>query len=342
MQHKGTKTLETGRLILRKFQIDDAEQMFCNWASDPEVTRFMPWTPHPNVDYTRMLVAEWIGRYSSSSNYNWVIEWKESGEVIGSISVVRLDEKIEAAEVGYCLSKAWWGQSIMPEALRAVIVYLIEEVGLNRVAATHDRNNVKSGRVMEKAGMKYEGTLRAANKNNQGIGDRVYYAVIRDDLLGSIRQRYGNELTDEIIIYFMRTILHLQKSGIKDLPLAYSFIEPVKSFLKLAIELMIDGQPPEVSALILDMEYDVIMQGKKLTPETILGLRLVRELSWHVHYDEDYYKYLLMTDNLWGNEVSRYASRTFYPNLPDEIKDRYRIHDLLKHVPQEMFCLEDY
>ena len=88
----------------------------------------------------------------------------------------------------------------MPEALRAVIEYLIEEVGLSRVAATHDRNNAKSGRVMEKAGMKYEGTLRAAVRNNQGIGDKVCYAILKDDLSKSIKQRYHSSMSDEIIL----------------------------------------------------------------------------------------------------------------------------------------------
>lgn len=342
MQHKGTKTLETDRLILRKFRVDDAEQMYRNWASDPEVAKFMTWPPHPDVDCTKSLIAEWISNYADASNYNWVIEWKKTGDVIGNISVPRLEEAVEGAEVGYCLSRAWWGQGIMPEALRAVITYLIEEVGMNRVAATHDRNNAKSGRVMEKAGMKYEGTLRAADRNNQGIGDKVYYAILKDDLSRSIRQRYRSDLSDEIIIYFIRTILHIQKSGIEDLPLAYALAEPLKSFLDLAVELIIDGQPPEVAALILDAEYDVILQRDKLTTETTLALRLIRELSWHIHYDKDYYGYILMTGNLWGDRVSEYASRTFYPNLPEEIKNKYQIHDLIKYIPSEMFRLEDY
>ncbi len=342
MQHKGTITLETDRLILRKFRTDDAEHMYHNWASDPEVAKFMTWPPHPDVNCTRSLITGWISNYTDASNYNWVIEWKASGEVIGNISVVRLEEAFEGAEVGYCLSRAWWGQDIMPEALRAVIVYLIKEVGLNRVAATHDRNNAKSGRVMEKAGMKYEGTLRAADRNNQGIGDKVYYAVLKDDLSRSFRQRYHSDLSDEIIIYFMRLILHLQKSGIEDLPLAHSFAEPLKHFLDLAVELIIDGQPPEVAALILDAEYSVILQRDKRTTETVLALRLIRELSWHIHYDKDYYGYLLMTDNLWGNRVSEYASRTFYPNLPEDIQDKYHIRELIKHVPQDMLRLEDY
>ena len=163
-----------------------------------------------------------------------------------------------------------------------------------------------------------------------------------DDFTKSIKQRYQCDVSDDIILYFMRTILHLQKSGIEDLPLDQSFPKPINDFLNLAIELIIDGQPPEVSTLILDTEYDMILHKEDITSEIVLGLRMVRELSWHIHYDEDYYKYILMTENLWGNRVSEYAARTFYPNLPDAIKDKYQIHDLIKYMPQEMFRLEDY
>ncbi len=160
------------------------------------------------------------------------------------------------------------------------------------------------------------------------------------DTAQSIKQRYGSDMLDEIILYFMRTILHLQESGIENLPLANSFCGPVKGFLNLAIELIVDGQPSEISVLILDTEYDMILRQKEITKETVLGLRMIRELSWHIHYDEDYYGYILMTDNLWGNRVFEYASRTFYPNLPDEIKDKYHIYDLIKYMPQELFRLE--
>lgn len=182
MQNKGTKTLETDRLILRQFCYDDAEFMFKNWASDPEVTKFLTWPTHANVDVTKTLLADWIDKYSDLSWYNWVIELKENGEIVGNISVVKLDEEIEAADIGYCMGKAWWGQAIMPEALRAVIAYLFDEVGLNRVAACHDSNNPKSGRVMDKAGMKLEGILRAAGKNNQGVCDKVWHSVLKGDI----------------------------------------------------------------------------------------------------------------------------------------------------------------
>ena len=69
----------------------------------------------------------------------------------------------------------------MPEALKAVLDYLFDTAGMNRVAACHDVNNPKSGRVMEKAGMKKEGVLRQSGKNNQGICDAVWHAMVRID-----------------------------------------------------------------------------------------------------------------------------------------------------------------
>ena len=181
MQHKGTKTIETNRLILRQFRPEDAEYMYKNWASDPEVTAYLTWPAHPNVELTKLLLADWINHYSEPSYYNWVIELKEIGEVIGNISVVELNERIEEADIGYCMGTAWWGNAIMPEALSAVITYLFEEVGVNRVSACHDNNNPKSGRVMAKAGMKLEGVLRAAAINNQGICDKVCYSILKNE-----------------------------------------------------------------------------------------------------------------------------------------------------------------
>lgn len=154
--------------------------------------------------------------------------------------------------------------------------------------------------------------------------------------------RYDNESLDNIICYFMRTILHLQNTGIERLPLENHFAEPYKSFTDVAVELITGGQPPEISRLILESKYDEIISRGEITAETALGLQLIKELSWHIHYDEDYYCYLLSIDNLWGNTALKYASFTFYPNLPEDIKEKYRISDLIKYIPQEKFKTEDY
>ena len=181
MNKTGTQTIETDRLVLRRFRSEDAEDMYENWASDPEVTRFLTWPTHSDVDVSKAVLADWIPKYKDGGFFNWAMEYKDTGKVIGNISVVRLIESIDAAEMGYCMSRAYWGQGLMPEALRAVMDYLFDVVGLNRVAACHDANNPKSGRVMEKAGMKLEGILRAAGKNNLGICDDVWHAMIRSD-----------------------------------------------------------------------------------------------------------------------------------------------------------------
>lgn len=181
MYKTGTQKIETDRLVLRRFRLEDAEDMYANWASDPEVTKFLTWPPHSSVDVTKSLLATWISRYEDGGYFNWVMEYKETGKVIGNISVIKLDERIDAADMGYCMSRAYWGQGLMPEALIAVMDYLFDVVGLNRVAACHDANNPKSGRVMEKAGMKQEGILRDAGKNNLGICDKVWHSMIRSD-----------------------------------------------------------------------------------------------------------------------------------------------------------------
>lgn len=97
--HKGTQTIHTDRLILRKFTVDDAQAMFENWASDERVTRYLTWCPHESPEATRQLLELWCAAYENPSAYNWVMEYE--GTPIGNISVVRLSEKCEYAELGY-------------------------------------------------------------------------------------------------------------------------------------------------------------------------------------------------------------------------------------------------
>lgn len=153
---------------------------------------------------------------------------------------------------------------------------------------------------------------------------------------------YDSEMSDEVLCYFMRTILHLQESGVERLPLENNLPEPVGSYMNIAIGLLIEGQPPETSRLILESEYDVLLNRIKADIETVLCLQMIRELSCHIHFDEDCYGYLLATANLWGNRALEYASLTFYPNLPAEIREKYGIEELIKYIPQERFRLDDY
>ena len=181
MDHKGTQYIETRRLILRPFTMADVEAMYENWASDHEVTKFLTWPAHQNVEVSRMVLADWVSHYGEENYYQWAIVPKDFGEPIGSIACVHIHNGIGKAEIGYCIGKPWWHRGIMTEALTAVIDFFFEEVGANRVEARHDPNNPHSGGVMRKCGMIYEGTLRQADRNNQGLCDSCVYAILSGD-----------------------------------------------------------------------------------------------------------------------------------------------------------------
>lgn len=181
LNHKGTHILETRRLILRPFSVSDSSDMFSNWASDDEVTRFLTWPTHTDVSQTQSLLSVWEKSYGDDSVYHWAVVLKESNEVVGDISVVHMDEDVSCLELGWCLSRRLWGQGIMPEAASSVCRYLFEEVGVNRIQAKHDSNNPKSGRVMQKIGMKREGVLRQSGRNNTGLCDLVYWGILSSE-----------------------------------------------------------------------------------------------------------------------------------------------------------------
>lgn len=184
MRHLGTKRLETKRLILRQYRVSDAENMYYNWANDVEVTKYLTWPPHKNPDSTRELLNMWIKDYGKSDYYQWVIALNDdSEEVIGSISVVDINEDIEMIELGYCLGKNWWHQGIMSETLKEIIRFFIEEVRVNRIQARHDVRNANSGKVMLACGMKYEGTMHQCGRNNQGLCDCAIYGLIADQYM---------------------------------------------------------------------------------------------------------------------------------------------------------------
>ncbi len=181
MRQIGSCTLETRRLRLRPLRMEDAEAMYLNWARDPAVTRFLTWAPHQNADQTRAYLAFCQEQYRNPAVFHWGIVLKDTDTLAGTIGAVRTDEETGTAEIGYALGRAWWGQGIMTEALREVIRFFFMDAGACRVTANHDIHNPASGRVMQKAGMRYEGTLRGGGKNNQGIVDIAVYGLVRKD-----------------------------------------------------------------------------------------------------------------------------------------------------------------
>jgi len=181
MNHKGTVTLETGRLILRRFTMDDADAMFQNWANDDEVTKYLTWPTHTDVSVSRTVLGSWMELYQKPEHYSWAIVLKEINEPIGSIAAVLQRDDINMVHIGYCIGRKWWRKGYTSEALKELIRFFFEEVGVNRIESRHDPRNLNSGKVMQKAGLRYEGTSLESDVNNQGICDAANYAILARD-----------------------------------------------------------------------------------------------------------------------------------------------------------------
>lgn len=181
MEHKGTKRIETERLILRPFVPDDLDAMYENWTSDERVTEFLRWPTHKNKEASRSILNTWIESYSLPDFYQWAILPKDLGDPIGTISVVDKNEKLDIMHIGYCIGSRWWHRGYTSEAFSAIIPFLFLEVGVNRIESQHDPNNPNSGKVMKKCGLKYEGTLRQADFSNKGIVDACMYSLLRSE-----------------------------------------------------------------------------------------------------------------------------------------------------------------
>ncbi len=183
MNHKGTVKLETERLILRHFELTDAEVMFKNWASDAEVTKYLTWPPHSDISVSKAVIYNWMKLYENLNHYSWAIVLKEIGEPIGSIAAVKQRDDIKMVNIGYCIGQKWWRRGYTSEALAELVRFFFEDVGVNRIESRHDSRNPNSGKVMLKCGLKYEGTMRQDDINNQGIRDSVCYAILIADYL---------------------------------------------------------------------------------------------------------------------------------------------------------------
>ncbi|MCR5348061.1 MAG: GNAT family N-acetyltransferase [Bacilli bacterium] len=147
-----TTTLKTNHLILRKLKPEDTEAIFRNWASDPEVTKYVTWLPHPNVETTQALVRMWLKEEENPKTVRYMITEKESDEPIGSIDVVDYVDGIP--EIGYCLSRKHWGKGYMTEACQAFVKYLFA-IGFDKIVIEADVNNAASNKVIQKCGFSF-------------------------------------------------------------------------------------------------------------------------------------------------------------------------------------------
>ncbi len=177
---KDLPALETDRLILRKMTPDDAGAVFA-YASDPEVTRYVVWDTHRSIQDSRAFLELAVQKYKSGGEPDWGIVYKGDHRFVGTCGFVGWDVDHARAEIGYVLSREYWGRGLMPEALRAMIAFGFERMGLNRIEARCIAENAASARVMEKVGMTYEGTLRQRELIKGAYRDMKLYAILKSE-----------------------------------------------------------------------------------------------------------------------------------------------------------------
>lgn len=158
---KDPPMLMTDRLVLRRITKDDAADMY-EYSSDPEVTRYLLWEPHMNLRYTARYISYLQGRYRAGEFYDWAIVDRQSGKMIGTCGFTSFNFSNNSAEVGYVLNPAYWHLGIALEALLEVIHFGFTILDLNRIEAKYMLGNNDSRRVMEKAGMLFEGVARGS------------------------------------------------------------------------------------------------------------------------------------------------------------------------------------
>jgi ribosomal-protein-alanine N-acetyltransferase len=184
----GTETIETDRLILRRFTLEDANDMLTNWINDDEIQSNYGEPTYENLESVNELLSRWISAYSDHSYYRWAVVLKEMNENIGQIAFCDIDVNHHFADLEYCISRAYQGKGYATEALSAVIGFTFEKTILNRLQAFHRRRNSASGKVLQKSMMKFEGVLRKSYfyHDENEYDDRIYYGILREDYLKDI------------------------------------------------------------------------------------------------------------------------------------------------------------
>jgi [ribosomal protein S5]-alanine N-acetyltransferase len=174
----------TERLLLRDFQPDDFDAIH-DYASDPEVARYMEWGPNTPADTQAFLDRAFMSQATwPRFDYGLVIERAADGKAIGSIGLHLRDAGNRTVEIGYCLNRACWRQGLVFEASHALIDLSFRTLDLHRVIATCDVRNAGSYGVMEKLGMRREGVLRQDRQIKGEWRDTYLYAVLAEEWLG--------------------------------------------------------------------------------------------------------------------------------------------------------------
>lgn len=172
--------LESERLLLRAPRIHDAEDMYA-YARDAENCRYVMWEAHANVWESRDALRSIIHRNRRGGPGTFAIELRSEGRMIGTIGFQWIDTLHGSGEVGYSIARRLWNHGLATEALRTLLPFAFDTLGLRRVEARHDMLNPASGQVMSHAGFRPEGIARGSVRVKGRMADMACYAILRED-----------------------------------------------------------------------------------------------------------------------------------------------------------------
>lgn len=181
LTHNGTKTIETERLILRKFEYTDDTAMLKYWIADEKIQSMYSEPVYSTKEEIKELLDKYIGSYEKPDYYRWAIIEKDCGECIGQIAYFLVDNKNHFAEIEYCIGSEFQCRGYATEATKAVIEFGFDEINLHKVQICTKTINQPSRRVIEKSGFTYEGTLRDYFYMNGEYVGRHYFSILRSE-----------------------------------------------------------------------------------------------------------------------------------------------------------------
>ena len=177
MNHFGTVTFETKRLICRKFVLEDDEDMLKNWIFDPCVQNEYGEVTYTTIAQVRNLLMKYISAYQKADFYRWAIIEKKSHENIGQIAFCKVYSDCQIAEIEYCIGKMYWGHGYAGEALAGVIDFTFKNTDFLKLEAYHRCKNIKSGKVLAKSPMHITDTVERLKRENRPPHDEICYCI---------------------------------------------------------------------------------------------------------------------------------------------------------------------
>jgi ribosomal-protein-alanine N-acetyltransferase len=179
-------TIRTDNLMLRRFNVHDAPSMLKNWISDKEIQSNYGEPVYDSIEKIEELINLWTENYTVRNYHRWAIISLKENENIGQIAFCSINNAHNCVAVEYCIGKKYQNRGYATEALLSVIRYTFMHTDINRIEAFHRARNPVSGKVLAKAGLKFEGIQRGAYRyaNTDEYDDKVLYGLTRKDFEG--------------------------------------------------------------------------------------------------------------------------------------------------------------